>query len=55
MVITYKYWQATTGGGLHHQMEPHTFVANQDTAVVMSSLLNYSVGLGAVRLMLYDC
>ena len=18
-----EYWQATTGGGLHHQMEPH--------------------------------
>ena len=25
------------------------------TNMVMSSLLNYSVGLGAVRQMLYDC
>ena len=25
------------------------------TNIVMSSLLNYSVGLGAVRQMLYDC
>ena len=33
----------------------HTFVANQRGHVKSSELGPYSVGLGAVRLMLYDC
>ena len=40
-------WQATTGGGLHH----HNGITHSlPTTMVMSSLLNISVGLGAVRL-----
>ena len=38
-------WQATTGGGLHHHGSTHSLPTMR-----MSSLLNFSVGLGAVRL-----
>ena len=47
-------WQAPTGSGLyHHNGTTHSLLT---TMVMSKSLLNFSVELGAVRLlMLYDC
>ena len=47
IILAHGNWHATTGGGLHHH-----YGTTQLTTMVMSSLLNVSVGHGAVRLLI---
>ena len=48
-------WQATSANHWRWSASPDETTLLLLTTMVSSSILNFSVGLGAVRLMLYDC